>query len=57
MSEIFIENHTIEEKMLTQENFEINVDDLKYIFCDGKQCDPTNCLRTSCLVFEYWRHK
>lgn len=57
MSEIFIENKTIEEKMLTEENFEIREKDLKYIFCDGKNCSPSTCLRSSCLVFEYWSNK
>lgn len=35
----------------------INPEDLKFIMCDGKKCDPVICFRTSCKVFEYWSNK
>lgn len=57
MSDIKLESKEIEFKILYSEEFSINPEDLKFIFCDGKQCDPTICLRTSCKVFEYWRNK
>lgn len=52
-----LENDKLVDRMLTEENFYISNDDLQFISCDGKQCDPTICLRTSCKVFQYWRNK
>lgn len=57
MSEVILENKDLESRFLSEKEFYINIDDLKFISCDGKQCDPTICLRTSCKVFEYWRNK
>lgn len=57
MSEVLLESKELESRFLTEEDFYINIDDLKFISCDGKQCDPTICLRTSCKVHQYWRNK
>lgn len=57
MSEIFLEDKKLQQKLLFDKKFQINPEDLQFIFCDGKNCDPTICLRTSCKVFEFWRNK
>lgn len=54
---VTLENEDLVDRILTEKEFQIYPDDLKFISCDGKQCDPTICLRTSCKVFEYWRNK
>ena len=57
MSEIILDSKDIEQKILYSEKLEINQEDLQHIYCDGKNCNPTICLRTSCKVHEYWRGK
>lgn len=57
MSEIFLENKDVEARFMSEEDFYLDINDLKFISCDGRQCDPTICLRTSCMVHKYWRNK
>lgn len=54
---IYLNDKNLESRLLNEEDFKIYPEDLKYISCNGKQCDPTICLHTSCKIFEFWRNK